>query len=503
MKNRFEISTEGMRQMHEARPLWQLVKELVANVWDERDNGATTCRVEVNAASHGLLEIIVEDDGPGFANITDAYTLMAFTKKRTDSSKRGRFNIGEKELIAIAKDAIIETVGITVSFPAEGGRKQRKNDRIKGTKITVHVKGKQTDIQPTIDMLQSFIVPENINYEFSSNYGTIGELPYRKLIASTATTLKTQICDSPTAPLRDTVRKTSVDIYTRPSAKSGALYEMGIYIQDIDCPYDVDVQQKVPMPVNRDMVAKAYLKDIYAEVLNQTADEITEANVSSTWVQAGLEDDRITEETLKVVGDVQIGDDTVLWSSNPLANERAMLAGKTILHPKMLSSVVRTKYRDSGILESASNYGPSVEAYIDAGGELFGEDDARITESMELIKAYTKWVSNLTLGFECDVQWLNNPDSSHLAEYSQSQQCLYFNVAILGENWFTLKPNGRPKEQHTDLILHELAHHNEGFNPHTGGYVDKLSQIGARLAHAAYEGKCWYHTGVAVALKSA
>ena len=67
MDNRFEISTEGMRLLHEGRPLWQLVKELVANSWDEGAN----CRVTIERFS-AYLSIEVEDDGGGFRDIADA-----------------------------------------------------------------------------------------------------------------------------------------------------------------------------------------------------------------------------------------------------------------------------------------------------------------------------------------------------------------------------------------------------------------------------------------------
>ena len=112
MNNRFEVSTEGMRQLHEGRPLWQMVKELVANAWDE---DITTCDATIEyVLEDNNVRITVTDDGKGFTDIADAYTLMAPTPKRGIPGVRGRFNIGEKELISIADTATIETVGQTV-----------------------------------------------------------------------------------------------------------------------------------------------------------------------------------------------------------------------------------------------------------------------------------------------------------------------------------------------------------------------------------------------------
>ena len=107
------------------------------NVWDEAPK-ATICRVEIRPAGTGedLLSIRVEDDGPGFADIADAWTLMKHAPKRENPQQRGRFNLGEKELVSVAAEALIETAGYTVRFPRMGGRVATPNDRRRGTVIT-------------------------------------------------------------------------------------------------------------------------------------------------------------------------------------------------------------------------------------------------------------------------------------------------------------------------------------------------------------------------------
>ena len=93
MKARFEVSTEGMKGLHDGRPLWSLVKELVANAWDEE---TTICKVTIKGHEEvfsggevkGFIEVAVEDDGAGFKDINDAFTLMAPTSKRQESGVR-------------------------------------------------------------------------------------------------------------------------------------------------------------------------------------------------------------------------------------------------------------------------------------------------------------------------------------------------------------------------------------------------------------------------------
>ena len=47
------------------------MKELVQNVFDEED--ASNCKVAIQRQKAGV-RIIVEDDGLGFSNVSDAYT---------------------------------------------------------------------------------------------------------------------------------------------------------------------------------------------------------------------------------------------------------------------------------------------------------------------------------------------------------------------------------------------------------------------------------------------
>ena len=79
----------------------------------------------------------MSDDGPGFDHLPDAWTLMGNTPKRAGPLKRGRFNLGEKEVIAVSLEATIETVGFSVAFPADGSRIVSDNNQTKGTAVSV------------------------------------------------------------------------------------------------------------------------------------------------------------------------------------------------------------------------------------------------------------------------------------------------------------------------------------------------------------------------------
>ena len=161
MKARFEVSTEGMRELQSGREPWQLAKELVSNSWDE---DIKRCTVELKSTDVRRAKLVVEDDGKGFADIKDAWTLMAHTPKRGKPEVRGRFNIGEKEILSVAKSAKIHTDGHVVIFPESGGRQIRKTEHRTGTRIEVNLVWGTRQVETTISKLKELLTPKDVVY---------------------------------------------------------------------------------------------------------------------------------------------------------------------------------------------------------------------------------------------------------------------------------------------------------------------------------------------------
>src|SRR5690606_5569703 len=77
-----------------------------------------------------LVSLIVQDDNPGgFADIRHAYTLFAESKKKSDPTKRGRFNLGEKAVLACLVEGCIVTTSGTVDFCSDGKRRENPRER--------------------------------------------------------------------------------------------------------------------------------------------------------------------------------------------------------------------------------------------------------------------------------------------------------------------------------------------------------------------------------------
>jgi hypothetical protein len=65
----------------------------------------------------------VEDDSPeGFRELAHAYTLFAESYEKGLPEKRGRFNLGEKLVLAMCEEATISTTTGAVHFDAGGTR---------------------------------------------------------------------------------------------------------------------------------------------------------------------------------------------------------------------------------------------------------------------------------------------------------------------------------------------------------------------------------------------
>ncbi len=460
-KARFEVDTQGMRELQAGREPWQLVKELVSNAWDE---DSRHCFVGLLPAGNNRTNLIVSDDGPGFANLADAWTLMAHTTKRLDPTVRGRFNIGEKEILSVAIKATITTGKRRVTFPEKGGRVVGTiKTPVKGAVIECTLPWGRQTAETAATMLRRLLTPEHIEYRVNGE-----QVAYRKPQQTITATLETVIQASQGDPLRRTRRLTTIELH---SAQQGVLYEMGIPVQDIECPYLVNVMQKVPMPPNRDVVRDAYLQDIYTAVLNATAGDLHDDQASTTWVRQAVEDKDIAHEAVQAVMDKRYGDKVALWSSDHRSNEAAQHAGYEIVHPRTLSPTERASMEQVG-LQHTSDIFPT--SYGDA--EAVPCKDW--TPGMVAVEAYAK---RLFLSLCCQalvVSFVRMKNNRNAAWFSPGS--LTFNLSVNGPRWFeTIRP------ETTSLLLHEYGH-TDGHG-HDAAHHLKVEALAGKAVHLALE----------------
>ena len=438
-EGRLAVSTEGMREIHAARPAWSLVKELVQNAWDEAP-AATVCKVGMRYWSRKSTLLVVEDDGPGFRDIRDAYTLMGPTYKRSDPAKRGRFNIGEKELVAVAVNGKIETVGTTIEFPKKGGRVITKNHRKSGTLVELVMPWDGSERRLVLDMLRRFQPPADCRLIVNDH-----EVERREPVAVRQVRLSTVLQDGPGQPMRPTRRLTNIEIL-EPQSGWGWIHEMGIPIQQTTMAYDVDIMQKVPMPPNRDTVSEAYLRDVASEVLNATHELMAGEEFAETWVRSAIEDERIEEPAVRATIKHRYGDKVAIWSTDTDANMKAAEAGYQVLHPRSMSPEERENMKQLGGLESTM--------------QVFGRGDVAESENVEPNEsqvAWADWVRSLgeQVGLDVTVVFIKSPGASMVADCTSNRKdpVIRFNLSKLFASWL----DKRGPDQ-LALVIHEFGH---------------------------------------------
>ena len=469
---RFAVSESGMRELNSGREPWDLVKELVQNAWDEAPF-ATECRVTVAPqADGGGTLIIIEDDGPGFSDIADSYTLMGPTRKRLTPTKRGRFNIGEKDVISIAIEAEVETVGHTVTFPVTGSREVTTNSRTKGTVVSVLMPWNQQQSDELVAMLQRFRPPVDCRL-FANNQ----EVPQRPATKMRTVSLQTVVQDASGKPMRTTQRRTEIHVVEPHDANGrGWLYEMGIPVQIIECPWDVDVMQKIPMGQQRNNVSEAYLNRIYAEVLNATHGALKRDEFGSQWVKRAIEHPQIKPGAVKATVQGRYGGSGAVFTTlDSDANMRATEAGYGVANPGGLSQKEQEAFRKHAGVKDADEVFPTPPPPRGDYEAEPGSNQARFAEWAIKIAGHC--------GLKATVRYFDEPDNARQAdcEVSTTDPTLRFNEGRLGETFFQ-PPYG--SIEHWNLLLHELGHalSNQSVTGHGEAWGDGVSKAGARIA---------------------
>lgn len=466
--NRFEVDTKGMAELQSGREPWQLLKELVSNAWDEK---ITVCEVNILNLGGNRTRVTVYDDGRGFKDIADAWTLMKHTGKRSNPNVRGRFNLGDKELISVAIDAVICTSGKRISFPEEGGR-YCETFPCKGTEVRATMPWTRKEAEETVVALRKLLPPKGVKYTVNGV-----DVKYRAPEKTIEWTLETQIADSmPGAPLRRTYRKTQIQIIR---STEGWLYEMGVPIQPIDCPYIVDIQQKVPMPPNRDVVRDSYLKDVYAAVLTSMVDELEYTGDSGkSWVRQAVGAKDVPDEVVTKVLKARYGGKVMLWSSDMKANEKASQEGYEVINSRSLDIEERRAFERVGLVHTSDQFATPMGGPDSPGEDYVSED--KWTPGMIRLANFAKTVATPLVGQNINVK-IYRFLTGAAADYAPWDHTLRFNLVRLGHAFF----DESIADGQIGLIAHEIAH--EEGNWHNWKYLKNFQAITGKAVMLALQ----------------
>jgi len=461
MNSWFEVSKDGLAQLQKGKSKTFIINELIQNAFDE---DITICKVDIGFYK-GHLNIKVYDDSPhGFRHLSHSYTLYADTYKRKDPKKRGRFNLGEKQVLSICKRAEVQTTTGTVIFD-ETGRHEKPEKTKKGSLVEISLDATEDEFNELLNHTKLLLVPESI--KFVVNDKVIKSKPVFK---SFDCSLLTEVLEQDV--MRHRWRKTQINLIEHNNDTS-YIYEMGIPIVKTDCPWHIDVQQKIQLNIDRDNIQQSYLQDLYSEVLNNTYDDIEEP--SAIWVRTGMKDERIKKETVQGIINKRFGDKVA--SVNPFddnANDEAVAHGYNVIRGSQMSKEEWNQVKKYDII-------PSTSAKFGASG-LASEKVITPNDNQLKFAEFSQKVAKDFFGINIKVDFVR---SNIAASAFYGGRELTYNLAKLPKYFFH-----DLTEANIALLVHELGHEKGNHTEHN--YHNCITQLTGWLVMKALEDPAFF-----------
>lgn len=476
-RNWIEHDADGHEEVVRRRGVATLPLELLGNAWDTEALNVAIRLSPVQGRS--LVEVIVEDDDPtGFEDLTDAYTLYRRSLRRDYPNKRGRFGIGEKEVLVLCTKAEIKSTKGTVTFAEDGTRHRSRAKRHLGTSFTGTMKMTREEYHDALRIISQVLPPDGVNTTLNGHQ--LGD--YGEFLGTFTDTLPTELARED-GSLGRTTRKTEVHVYRVPPGSTPHIYEMGIPVCEIPGDkWHLDVQQKVPLPRDRDSVSPKYLQRLRVAVLNNFHEELDEADSAEAWVSEALESDEIEEEAFEEVFTARYGEKTVIADpSDPEATNRAASEGYTVVHGGAGGKGFWTNAKQFDATKPAGQVVPTSKPEFSIGGEDVQILEQDQTPGMRAVVKYAERIGEALLGFEPVVNVARDRYNRKFRAWYGSR-CLTFNLVTCGHKFFNEFPANI--DEVNDLLIHEFGH--EYCSNHLDeAYYRALTRLGAKMVRLA------------------
>ena len=468
------VDRKGLAKKLAKKPKAFIIYELLQNAWDE-DITEVHVTAEV-LPGKPVVRITVEDDCPeGFQDLASVYTMFRDSKKAPDPTKRGRFELGEKMVLALALQARITSTKGSIIIENDT-RQNTRHKRDKGTIFEGEFRMTREEFAEMCQEVETLLVPPGIKTTFNGR-----TIEPRVMEHSFETTLQTIRTDEE-GNLKITSRKTEVRVYPVRDGETATIYEMGIPVVETGDAWHYDVQQRVPVNWERNNVPPSYLKALRVEVLNALHDRLDKEEASAAWVTSAIEDERCEAEAITKVLDERYGKKRVAFDpSDPEANKIAMSKGFAVVHGGSLSSGAWNNVRRFGSAQPAGQVTPSPKPYDPNGRPENVKPESEWTDDMRRRVRFAKALFEELVGQRLSVYIVTEPTSYWAANFGAGQLCL--NYGKLGKRWFA-EPNR--SERVLDLLLHEFCHHT--VSDHLSHEMHKeATRLGAKLANLALD----------------
>jgi len=463
----FVVDKEGLRKTLSRKGKAFAIYELLQNGYDEN---STRLEVTLTEPKNGKSTLICIDDAPqGYVDLSNAHTMFGESKKKADVNKRGRFNVGEKYVLALCDAASVTSKTRRIIFKKDGTRSQDNVKTKTGTESRGELPLTQDEYEDMVKKVKLVIPPVTTIFN-----GT--EIPKRKMLHEFSVSLPTEIADE-NGILRSRKHITKVRLYEVPKDKA-YLYEMGMPVVSIDCKWSVDIQQKVPLNIERDNVTPSYLKTVYQAILDERSDYLSEEDAANAWVTTGMSSEKVSTKAVQNVVTKRFGKDAVIHDRGDLgANREATAAGRTVIPRGALTPQMRKNLVRAGVKKASDEF--STASTVPKGII----PDGRLTKPQLRYKQFIEKVAPLVLEESKleKVQFANDPKAKLLGCTTWSPKDFVFTVNVAKhdvEDW----------ERNYDLFIHELAHFHVQRNDHLfEDFWRACSDVGAKLAQVALE----------------
>lgn len=436
--------------------VFRIVQEIISNSFDE--SSVKNIRISIRQAN-GIVIVECDDDGVGFVDMQDVYTMYKHSYKRKYKDKIGKFNLGEKQFFVLCEYGYVKSRNRMIEFRGEN-RIEDDVDFPRGTKVYAEFNWKAEDVKEILRMTHRLIVPAGKTL-------TINETPVRKLDLFRKienVSLFTEIENDETHVMRRIKSMTDIELYNIREGERPWLYNLGVPVQQLkhSMQWHVNVLQKIPLGVERDKVSEAWLEDMYSEILNNAPEVVTEENSGSKWVSVAMTN--ATRESAEHVIKQIWGNDPIYFkSTNHHANEQAIESGGQLVPDRLFDGETRKHLSELGIVEYA--------------GDVFKVDfvKARHFEPTERMMLFVRVMTKFSIdaGLDAKYDFVSAPESTSLAQTGNG--VVRYNVALLGEKFFD-----EFTEENIGLTLHELAHIkeiDEGDSHLSMDYVHELERL--------------------------
>jgi hypothetical protein len=481
MKNWFEVDKQGLAKILERKGKEFVLFELIQNAWDEP--GVTKVSVTLEYRWRNKALLVVEDDAPeGFKDLTHAFTLFAESAKKANPEQRGRFNFGEKLVLAISDEVTIRTTKGGIRFDDAGRHNLRARQYI-GSRIECLLRMTADECNTIGPQLRKLISPARITTIFN---GT--PLEPRAVLEQFNVTLPTEVA-SADGFLRQAQRETVIRLFALLPGETATLYEMGIPVVETGDRWHYDIGQKVPLSLDRENVPPGFLRQVRVAVFNRMHTQLAPEDVNSEWAATAIASPDCAADAVASYVNKRFGEKRVSFDpSDPEANKLAVSKGYTVVHGGMMSAGAWQNVKSASAILPAGQVTPSAKVWTgedNPDANVFTDwiPESKWTDGMREVATFAQRVAQKVLSRAITVKFCATPHHLAGASYGPSGE-LVFNKLRLGADWFERGIT----EDVMRLVIHEFGHENSPDHL-SSEYHEALCRIGARMYALARRGE--------------